>query len=472
MFERRSGLVAVGELLRQWAGAREQLAKTERELADLDPAGFSDEELLTLLDDLETEARRRTAVGLGLVAELDARGLAPELGYTSTAMLVSERLRIGRREAAGRVRLATDLGPRQALSGERLESRFPQVAAALADGTVSARHANLIITTVDRLPDRVVDKQPELVAQVEPTLLEQARTVDPDQLAMLARRIVACLDPDGQLASERDHERHREAILTLLPDGSGRLQAQLTGEAAAVWTTVLDTLSRPVPADDGEPDTRTPGQRRHDALLDAGRRLLRSGSLPDAGGTPATVLLTMAVDELEARTGLVTTSHGGTLSIPAALRLAADAQILPAVLDSRGAVLHLGRARRIASPAQRYALAARDRGCSFPGCNRPPGWCETHHVIPWADGGLTDLDNTTLVCGFHHREHARRGWTVRLIHGVPEWMPPRLIDPQQTPRRNHAHHVPIRFGTRTRQRRPRDHDPASDVQPVTRPLAS
>lgn len=88
-------------------------------------------------------------------------------------------------------------------------------------------------------------------------------------------------------------------------------------------------LSRPVPADDGEPDTRTPGQRRHDALLNAGRRLLRSGSLPDAGGTPATVLLTMAVDELEARTGLVTTSHGGSLSIPAALRLAADAQILP-----------------------------------------------------------------------------------------------------------------------------------------------
>ena len=99
MFERRSGLVAVGELLRQLAAAREQLAKTERELADLDPAGFSDEELLTLLDDLETEARRRTAVGLELVAELDARGLAPELGYTSTAVLVSERLRIGRREA-------------------------------------------------------------------------------------------------------------------------------------------------------------------------------------------------------------------------------------------------------------------------------------------------------------------------------------------------------------------------------------
>lgn len=230
---------------------------------------------------------------------------------------------------------------------------------------------------------------------------------------MLARRIVACLDPDGQLASERDHERHREAILTLLPDGSGRLQAQLTGEAAAVWTTVLDTLSRPAPADDGEPDTRTPGQRRHDALLDVGRRLLRSGSLPDAGGTPATVLLTMAVDELEARTGLVTTSHGGTLSIPAALRLAADAQILPAVLDSRGAILHLGRARRIASPAQRHALAARERGCSFPGCNRPPGWCETHHVIPWADGGPTDLDNTTLVCGFHHRDTPDAdGWSA------------------------------------------------------------
>ena len=212
----------------------------------------------------------------------------------------------------------------------------------------------------------MVADQPELVAQVEPTLLVHARTLDPERLAVVARRVVACLDPDGVLATDRDQARRRDATLVTLPDGSGRLTATLTSEAVAVWTTVLDTLSRPVPAEGAEPDRRTPGQRRHDALVDAGRRLLRSGDLPDAGGTPATVLLTLTLDQLETRLGLATTAHGGTLTIPAELQLAADAQIVPAVLETRGAVLHLGRTRRTASPAQRLALAARDQRMLLP----------------------------------------------------------------------------------------------------------
>ena len=78
-------------------------------------------------------------------------------------------------------------------------------------------------------------------------LIEHARVLNPDQLAVLARTVRACLDPDGVLASERDHDRRRGAVLTALPDGSGRLQAQLTAEATAVWQTILSTLARPVP---------------------------------------------------------------------------------------------------------------------------------------------------------------------------------------------------------------------------------
>jgi Domain of unknown function (DUF222) len=123
-----------------------------------------------------------------------------------------------------------------------------------------------------------------------------------------------------------------------------------------VWQAVLDTLARPVPGSEaGELDRRSPGQRRRDALLDAGRRLLRSGTLPDAGGTPATVLVTMTLDQLEARTGLATTAHSGPISVRQALRIAVEANIVPVVLDGRGAVLHLGRTRRTASPVQRVA---------------------------------------------------------------------------------------------------------------------
>ncbi len=169
--------------------------------------------------------------------------------------------------------------------------------------------------------------------------------------------------------------------------------------------------------------------------------LLRSGQLPAAGGVPTTVVLTVTVDQLEHRTGLVTTGHGGTLPVDTALRLAADAQVLPAVLGDAGQLLAHGRARRLASPTQRLALAARDGGCSFPGCTTPAAWCETHHVMSWADGGGTDLDNLTLLCGHHHRHHERRGWRCVMTDGVASWIPPAWVDRERRPRRNCAHHL-------------------------------
>jgi hypothetical protein len=66
-------------------------------------------------------------------------------------------------------------------------------------------------------------------------------------------------------------------------------------------------------------------------------------------------------------------------------------------------------------------------------------------VIGWVDGGRTDLQNLTLVCGFHHREHRKRGWTCHITNGVPHWRPPSWIDHTQTPRRNTTHHIPLNF---------------------------
>src|SRR5689334_17729488 len=418
------------------------LAAAREQLTGVDLAALSRDELLELLTALEVDARRRAAVGYAVVAELESRGVGAEVGWSSTAVLLSERLRIGRREAAGRVRLAVELGHRRAMSGQPLPAKFPLVAAAVAQGAIGDRHAALICRTIDGLHDAVLEQ----AGAVEATLVEHARTLNPDQLAVLTRTVRACLDPDGVLTAERDHDRHRHATLTTSPDGSERLQACLTGEATAVWQTILSTLARPVP--DGataERDRRSPGQRRHDALLDAGQRLLRAGTLPDAGGTPATVLLTVTLEQVEARTGVVTTAHGGRISVPQALRIAAEADIVPVVVGDAGGVLGYGLTRRTASIGQRRALAARDPGCSFPGCDRPPDWCETNHVIPWVDGGRTDLPNLTLACGFHHREHRKRGWTCQMTAGVPDCRPPRWIDHTQTARRNTTRRLPVQF---------------------------
>src|SRR6476659_663848 len=151
----------VGTALGHLAAAREQLSA-------LDLTGLSGSQLLELVAALEIDARQRAAVTHALIAEVETRGVAAELGSTSTPVSLSERLRIGRREAAGRVRLASELGPRRALTGESLPARFPQVAAAVAQGAISDRHAALICRTITDLPDAAVEQ----AEAVEATLVE------------------------------------------------------------------------------------------------------------------------------------------------------------------------------------------------------------------------------------------------------------------------------------------------------------
>ena len=115
------------------------------------------------------------------------------------------------------------------------------------------------------------------------------------------------------------------------------------------------------------------------------------------------------------------------------------ALISPTILDGNGAVLAQGRAQRLATPAQRRAVFARDRGCIIPGCTAPPDWCDVHHVVPWAEGGLTDVDAMAMVCERDHTGIHAGIWTITMINGVPWVIPPPWIDPLQRPVRNTIH---------------------------------
>ena len=93
----------------------------------------------------------------------------------------------------------------------------------------------------------------------------------------------------------------------------------------------------------------------------------------------------------------------GTVLSPQTIRkLACDASIIPMVLGSQSQPLDVGRTKRLVTPALLAALWARDKGCTFPGCGRPPQWCAAHHVKHWIDGGPTALTNLALVCEYHH----------------------------------------------------------------------
>jgi hypothetical protein len=121
--------------------------------------------------------------------------------------------------------------------------------------------------------------------------------------------------------------------------------------------------------------------------------------------------------------------------------MACAAGIIPVTLDSQGQPLDIGRQTRVVPGPLRRALVARDRGCCFPGCDRPARWADVHHIRHWTHGGPTALDNLVLLCSFHHAEvHKPHGWTVFMdTDARPTFIPPAHIDPLQRPRRNKYH---------------------------------
>jgi hypothetical protein len=132
--------------------------------------------------------------------------------------------------------------------------------------------------------------------------------------------------------------------------------------------------------------------------------------LPKLGGMNATVVVTMTLDQLRGELeSACLLDSGEAISAAYALRLACEAGIVPAVLNSGGEALHLGRKVRLFTEPQRLAMGIRDKGCTAEGCPRPAWLCEGHHKIFWSEGGGTNLGDGTLLCPWHHhRAHDPR----------------------------------------------------------------
>ena len=392
----------------------------------------SDADVLAELGELESFRRRFAVLDHALIGELDRRGVAGRLVMGTTAAVLQGLLRISPGEAKDRVTAARACGSRTSLTGESLPPLLPILAAAQADGSVSTEHTQVILTALNQLP---VSASVEDQRLAEKHLVEAATTLRPREVAAVGRRILTHLHPDGTQACEAEQHRHRAFTLRPETDGSYTAHGRLTATCGALLLASLTPRSAPHPTGEAGADPRSHPQRLHDALEDLAGVVVRRNELPESGA-PAQVIITMTADQLTTRQDLATTSFGQPLAVSEALKLADEAAINLLVTDSTGTVLSLGRTKRIASRSQTLALIARDGGCTFPGCDKPPEWCQRHHITAWADGGTTDLDNLTLLCGYHHREFERTGWSCQLAGGQPQWIPPAWIDPTRTPRQN------------------------------------
>jgi hypothetical protein len=185
------------------------------------------------------------------------------------------------------------------------------------------------------------------------------------------------------------------------------LHGRLRGGDGAV---VVRALERVAGLAEPHPETGLfePYSRRcADALVEVASARLAA----DPDHDLATVVVHVDAADLVAERGSAEVADGPTVGIAVARRLACDARLEVVAEGVNGGTLGVGRVTRRIPPWLRRRVERRDGGCRFPGCGRTR-WVQVHHIVHWADGGLTDLDNLVTLCGFHHRLVHERGWRV------------------------------------------------------------
>ena len=435
--------------------------------AEVDLLGRAD--LVDALDELETVWCQLPGLRHRLLARLQVEATAKEMGARSWAQVLSVRWRISTAEAGRRLGEAALLGPRQSITGQTLPPVLPVTAAAQARGVINTEHVTVIAKAVAKLPGFVDAATRE---EFETDLVRLAGGTGPKDVSDAAELALFLLDQDGP--EPDDTERARRRGLTKgkqRGDAMTPISGELTPEAWALLEAIFAKYAAPgmcnpddpQPCTSGTPsqaqidnDHRSLAQRQHDALVAVLRIALMSGQLGQLNGLPVSVIIRTTLQDLESRAGIGVSGGGTRIPIAEVIRLAAHAHHSLAVFDkATGSALALFRARRVASPAQRIMLIARDGGCTKPGCTVGAYGSQAHHVVAdWTDGGNTNVDELGLACGPDNRAVGPEGWSTRMNErGEVEWIPPPALDTGQT--RINTYHRPERL------LRPPDQEPPS-----------
>ncbi|HEX6348238.1 MAG TPA: DUF222 domain-containing protein [Candidatus Dormibacteraeota bacterium] len=249
-------------------------------------------------------------------------------------------------------------------TARKLQS-LPETEAAFGAGEINYEHARVIARAVESCGS-------EAVLEHEKVLVDVGREEVPQKLRFATEVLHNAVDPDGALADANAQYARRGFWISEL-DGMYRLDGNLDREGGAALRIALDAVMGP-PA---EGDTRTPAQRRADALVELGRRMLDRGEAGTSGGRkPHLAILVKAEALAGAQAGEL--DWAGPVPAETVRRLACDCAVSLLVVDEDGKVLTGSEERRVLAPAQRRAIEKRDRHCRFPGCDRPVAWTDGH----------------------------------------------------------------------------------------------
>ena len=361
--------------------------------------------LATAIDALEVpvdERSLRTLLGLhdrftakltAALGEADALGLWGASGATSMRAWLCDADLAGP-DATRLARLAADV------------HRLPVLRSAWIDGDLSNGQVRAISAhlTARNLPLFV-----EHEAAVVPALVGLSAAETNRAMVEWAARADAVLADDGD-----DGPPPVESSLHHSPTLDGRFvtNGSFDADAGNVVATALSV------ADSGDLGVAAP-QRRAGALVDVCAFFLAHHTETMSPRRRPHVSLIVDAHDIADAKGWI--ADRDLLLDPAAMsRVLCDCSISRVVADKVAGtvsrILDLGRSTDVVSAAQRTALAARDRHCRYPGCDRPPSWCDAHHVWWWIRGGPTDVSNLVLLCNRHHHLlHAKRGFHAKLL---------------------------------------------------------
>ena len=389
---------------------RQELAARLVALLAVDTSCLSGPEYCAHMGEFEQVRTQLDAEHLVRLADFDESGCWATDAAHGTANWMTAHTGADKADARSRVRLA-----------QRLR-QMPVAAGALASGEITLAHLRVLARCVTNPRTR------PFFADDEPTLVGVARTTTPDDFANHVRAWIEVMDQDGPVPNDPTHDTVSASRVGDRVKISMDLGLDTGLPALAAIDERTDVLfERDKKVADANPSDglamRTAGNRRAEAVVE----LIMAGAGAASNPRRREPLFDVIVDQQTLRTmerradSTLELADGTVVSIQLAHLWGCDALMQRVVFDRHGAVLDLGRAERYATKEQRRALVARDRGCAVPGCDRPPEFCDAHHITFWEDHGDTDLDNLVLLCRHHHRAIHRGRLHVDIEHGTPEF---------------------------------------------------
>jgi hypothetical protein len=463
----RSGATPIGGYTPEPSPKARELIAALRDLGDVgDLVAVAHQAAVTL-------SRHLLAHGSGAGWRGEALDQIVGLVETSNAVQAATRELVGQTDRAGtasihtRTGLSTWLGLRCNLTRAQAQAlvlnarkthRFELLRRAAADGVVNRWQVQAVVDVLANLP---YDLDATRAAAAEQSLVDKAQSMGSDQLTRQGENVLEEVAPEiaQQAAEQRAARQLRRATSKQFfkvcdnHDGTTTLKGlvpTLEGERLrAVIEKAAEKIRRErAHAPDGRLMDR--GQARAAALIEIATHVQSCGHAQPLGAAPARLVVTIKAEDLTdpGMFGMRLAVGGDVVDSRTAAQLACDCEMVRVVLGPKSQVLDVGRATRVIPAGLRVALAARDRGCCFPGCDRPPEVCEGHHVAPWRRGGSTSLSNLCLLCPTHHRlveppRDGPPGWEARLRgDGLWEFLPPTEFDPERAPLLHHRFHQP------------------------------